>query len=67
MKKFGKISLLLFTLYWLPFMVILIEYRPYKSIKALPLSDAVIVFGTLVRDKKVSPLLQERLDASIAI
>lgn len=33
----------------------------------LPTYDAVIVFGTLVRNKKVSALLKERLDAGIAI
>lgn len=70
-KKQKTIMLFLFILYWLPFLFISSSYKsqfyPQKKIQALPLSDAVIIFGTLVRDGTVSPLLKERLDAGIAI
>ncbi len=66
-KKPKNILLIVFILYWLPFLFISIKSNPQKKLQALPLSDAVIVFGTLVRDGTVSPLLKERLDAGIAI
>lgn len=66
-KKITKILLILLFLYWLPFLYIFVTHQSHQKIESLPVSDAVIVFGTLVRDGKVSPLLKERLDASIAI
>lgn len=66
-KKTTKIILVLLLIYWLPFLAIWFTYQPYASIEKLPTSDAVIIFGTLVRDNKVSPLLKERLDAGAAI
>lgn len=53
--------------YWLPFAVIWFQYPAHKTLDSLPSSESVIVFGTLVRNGVVSPLLKERLDASIAI
>ena len=67
MKKISKLFLLLFLIYWLPFIFILSYYKPYKNIHSLPYADAVIVFGTLVKNNIVSPLLKERLDTSIHI
>ena len=62
-----SILLIVFILYWLPFLFISLKSNPQKKLQALPLSDAVIVFGTLGRNGIVSPLLKERLDAGIAI
>jgi len=66
-QKFSKIFLFLLFIYWLPFFIVLSQYNPYETLETLPESDAVIVFGTLVRGTNVSSLLKERLDASIAI
>jgi len=72
MKKLGILLLLLLFVYWLPFLFISVNSHPQHKIENLPVSDAVIVFGTLVRfdpakSHNISPLLKERLDASIAI
>ena len=67
MKIFKKGLFLLFVTYWLPFLFIWADSLPKENIEALPPSDAVIIFGTLVRNSKVSALLKERLDAGIAI
>jgi len=58
---------MLFVCYWFAFGVIFLEYHPQTDIKKLPIFDAVIVFGTLVEGKTVSPLLKERLDAALAL
>ena len=67
MQRSSKVFLLLISIYWLPFVISVSQYHPHKTVKTLPDSDAVIVFGTLVRDANISPLLRERLNASIAI
>ena len=57
-------------LYWLPFICITAASvsRTASAVDELPQSDAVLVFGTLVnKDMAVSPLLEERLEAGIAI
>lgn len=52
--------------YWLPFLIVLLSSRSdiVQAFDSVPPSDAVIVFGTLVNDGEVSPLLQERLDTA---
>lgn len=64
------ISLILFIVFWLPFLIILImsQYNTFHSINDLPDSDAIIIFGAHITDnQEVSPLLKERLDAGTAI
>ena len=67
MKAIRTGLIILFILYWLPFLDIWTDSLPQEKIEKLPSSDAVIIFGTLVRNGQVSPLLKERLDAAIAI
>jgi vancomycin permeability regulator SanA len=67
LKKLSKIVCTLLFIYWLPFLFVWWQYKPTKSINQLPKVNTVIVFGTLVKDAKVSALLKERLDASMEI
>ena len=67
MKDLIKALIVLLIIYWFPFHNIWMSSHPKEKIEMLPHSHAVIVFGTLVRNGQVSPLLKERLDASIAI
>ena len=66
-KKSLTLVTIFIILYWLPFVFISIRSAPFEEVSKLPKSDAVTVFGTLVRNSQVSALLKERLDASIAI
>ena len=69
-KSLIFILALLFTLYWLPFIYISVSghSKIISSIDELPVSDAVLIFGTLVgKDRSVSPLLKERLESGIKI
>lgn len=67
MKSIKTGLILLFIIYWLPFLLIWSDSYPQENIARLPPSDAVIIFGTRVRKGLVSPLLKERLDAAMAI
>lgn len=58
---------MLMLVYWLPFLAITLTSPLQKKVAQLPVSEAVIIFGTLVREDKVSALLKERLDAGIGI
>lgn len=68
MKKFKKILLaiaVVIAIYLLPIQIITLttEHKIIQNISELPESDAIIVFGTVVRNSQVSPLLKERLEA----
>jgi len=65
--KSSKFFLILLFIYWLPFLFTWWQYEPQTSIKQLPQVETVMVFGTLVKEGRVSALLKERLDASIEI
>lgn len=57
-------------IYWLPFICISISATQHiaEHIDKVPESDAIIIFGTIVRgDGQVSPLLKERLEAGITL
>ncbi len=60
------ISIIFFIfIFWLPFLLIKVttSSKIVDFIGDLPKSDAVIVFGAIVRGGEISPLHQERLDA----
>ncbi len=64
------IVLILFVVYWLPFLFVssCSISRICSKADELPASEAVIIFGTLVgRDREISPLMRERLEAGIAV
>lgn len=68
MKKFKKILLIIavtIAIYLLPLQIITLttEHKIIRNINQLPKSDAIIIFGTVVRNNQVSPLLKERLEA----
>lgn len=68
LKKLIKgFSLILFFtfIYFLPFLIISWINKPniINKIENLPKAEAVLIFGTVVRDGKISPLLEERLEA----
>lgn len=68
MKKLKKILLIVviaIAIYLLPLQIITLttEHKIIRNINQLPESNAVIVFGTVVRNNEVSPLLKERLEA----
>jgi len=67
MKTLKEGLALLFAIYWIPFLFIWANSLPKENIEALPSAEAVIIFGTLVRNNNVSALLKERLDTGIAI
>ena len=58
MKKLTKVLLVLLFIYWLPFIFAWWQYEPKTSIKKLAQVETVIVFGTLVKEGRVSALKQ---------
>jgi SanA protein len=70
LKRYFAALFLLGIIYWIPFGIISLSSRSsiISSIDQLPDSDAVIIFGTLVKESgEVTPLLKERLEAGRAI
>jgi vancomycin permeability regulator SanA len=62
-KKFVFFTIFLTFIYFLPFFFFKLKYQNkiFTSIDNLPNSDAVIIFGTLIKNEEFSPLLEERL------
>ncbi|MEE9351802.1 MAG: YdcF family protein [Thiotrichaceae bacterium] len=70
MKKWLKRGLLLLLIFWLPLVIAKTHTQLFyyqDDISQLDQSDAVIIFGTLVRNGHISDLLKQRLDTGIAI
>lgn len=64
-RKTFTLLAILCAIYWLPWVSIHLFVAPApQSIEQLEKSDAVLVFGALVRNGKVSPLQHERLMAA---
>lgn len=68
MKKIFKslaLIILFIFIYLLPLKIITLQNKSkiIKNIDQLPKSDTAIVFGTVVRNNQISPLLEERLVA----
>ncbi|MCK4635894.1 MAG: YdcF family protein [Candidatus Moranbacteria bacterium] len=64
-KKITLIIAILIVIYLLPLQIITLTTKSkiIPTINQLPESDAIIIFGTVVRENKISPLLKQRLEA----
>lgn len=65
LKKILLIVTIAIAIYLLPLQIITLttEYEVIRNINQLPESDAILIFGTVVRNDEISPLLKERLEA----